>query len=97
MFLLGEVIYQAPIVWVRRFSFVCWFVVTWHSGMPIPNCIESHVTETYQLISIRIFHIYCPVWLKFSTRHLRVMLVKFIEFCENRLREGRAFSPASIK
>jgi hypothetical protein len=47
--------------------------------------IKSHTLES-KLISVGVFHVYCPIWTKFG---LNVVLLTICEFCENWHAEGR--------
>jgi hypothetical protein len=55
------------------------FCENWHREKP-------HFTQGRKCISVRTCHSYCPIWVKFGTRH--IMLLSFSEFRDNRRREG---------
>jgi hypothetical protein len=49
-----------------------------------PRCVSGDVS------CVRTFHIYCPIWVKFGTTHLHVIMLSICEFREYRHREGRS-------
>lgn len=54
----------------------------------------KHIIYTYLWairISIRVFYIYFPIWLKFSARYLQKTLLAFVSLLKIRRWEGRVF------
>jgi hypothetical protein len=52
---------------------------------------QPSFTQGRQLISVHIFHISCPVWVKFGAGDQHMMLLNMCEFRENRRSEGCTF------
>jgi hypothetical protein len=44
-----------------------------------------------------VFYIYCPVWVKFAIRSLKIVLLSWFEFHEDRRREFRTFLMVKAK
>jgi len=44
-----------------------------------------------------VFYIYRPVWVKFSIRTLKIILLSWFEFCENQRKEVRTFLMVKAK
>jgi hypothetical protein len=52
---------------------------------------KTYFRYGFKYVSIRMFHIYGPICVKFGTTHLHIKLLSICEFHENRSRQGRAF------
>jgi hypothetical protein len=82
------------IMWNRRcpLKFIQVLPVSWKSAQQKPQ-----YTLRYKCFYICNFYNHCPIWVKFSTKNVNIMLMSNFEFWKNQCREGQTYLVSNNK